>query len=303
MQQDFDPRDLEPTLPSEEPKGRRWLPATIALVALGGFSGIVWYAYNQGASQSNGGAVPLVQADAGPLKTRPTDPGGMDVPNQDKLILNGQAVDVAGGKVERLLPPPEAPLAKPALPSAVAAAPQPQTPQIAATVPPALTAGRPAAPAPAPQASPILVPSPAPQVAATTPRATVQTAPQPQPVVARPATPPPAPAAQAPAPVAAKPPAPVTPPPAATPTPTAAASAGRGGKVQLGAVKSEAAATAEWAKLQKTHPELAALSMSVAKVEIPNKGTYYRIQAGPAADAAAVCGAVKARGQDCLVVR
>lgn len=53
----------------------------------------------------------------------------------------------------------------------------------------------------------------------------------------------------------------------------------------------------------KTHPELAALSMSVAKVD-PDKGTYYRIQAGPAAeDAAAVCGAVKARGQDCLVVR
>lgn len=296
MQQDFDPRDLEPTLPSEEPKGRRWLPATIALVALGGFSGIVWYAYNQGASQSNGGAVPLVQADAGPLKTRPTDPGGMDVPNQDKLILNGQAVDVAGGKVERLLPPPEAPMAKPV-------APQPQAPQIAAATPPALNAARPAAPAPAQQqASPILVPSPAPQVAAA-PRATVQTTPQPQPVVARPATPPPAPAAQAPAPVAAKPPAPVATPPAATPTPAAAASAGRGGKVQLGAVKSEAAATAEWAKLQKTHPELAALSMSVAKVEIPNKGTYYRIQAGPAADAAAVCGAVKARGQDCLVVR
>ena len=297
MQQDFDPRDLEPTLPSEEPKGRRWLPATIALVALGGFSGIVWYAYNQGASQSNGGAVPLVQADAGPLKTRPTDPGGMDVPNQDKLILNGQAVDVAGGKVERLLPPPEAPMAKPV-------APQPQAAQIAAAAPPALNAARPAPPAPAQQqASPILVPSPAPQVAAAAPRATVQTAPQPQPVVARPATPPPAPAAQAPAPVAAKPPAPVAAPPATAPTPAAAASAGRGGKVQLGAVKSEAAATAEWAKLQKTHPELAALSISVAKVEIPNKGTYYRIQAGPAADAAAVCGAVKARGQDCLVVR
>lgn len=295
MQQDFDPRDLEPTLPSEEPKGRRWLPATIALVALGGFSGIVWYAYNQGASQSNGAAVPLVQADTGPLKTRPTDPGGLDVPNQDKLILNGQPVDVAGGKVERLLPPPEAPLAKPTAPPSQAA-------QVATAVPPALTAGRSAAPAPAQQASPILVPSTAAQVASA-PRATVQTAPQPQPVVARPATPPPAPATQAPAPVAAKPPAPVTPPPAATPTPAAAASAGRGGKVQLGAVKSEAAASAEWAKLQKTHPELAALAMSVAKVEIPNKGTYYRIQAGPAADAAAVCGAVKARGQDCLVVR
>ncbi|KJV08924.1 hypothetical protein VZ95_14710, partial [Elstera litoralis] len=81
------------------------------------------------------------------------------------------------------------------------------------------------------------------------------------------------------------------------------ASAPRGAKVQLGAVKSEAAASAEWAKLQKANPELANLSMSVAKVEIPNKGTYYRIQAGPVADGGSVCAALKARGQDCLIVR
>ncbi|MFY7777671.1 MAG: SPOR domain-containing protein [Elstera sp.] len=298
MQQDFDPRDLEPALPSEEPKGRRWLPATIALVALGGFSGIVWYAYNQGASTSNGGAVPLVQADAGPLKSRPTDPGGLEVPNQDKLILNGQAVDGAPGKVERMLPPPEAPIAKPAL--AATPTPPPAQPQIATATPPALTGARPQAPA-AQQTSPILVPNQ--QQANAVPRAVPQTSPQgtpvPQPVVSRPAPVPQAPAVQAPAPVAAKPPA-VQPAPAATP---AAAGTTRGAKVQLGAVKSEAAASAEWAKMQKANPELANLSMSVAKVEIPNKGTYYRIQAGPVADGGSVCAALKARGQDCLIVR
>lgn len=291
MQQDFDPRDLEPTLPSEEPKGRRWLPATIALVALGGFSGIVWYAYSQGANTAPSGAVPLVQADAGPLKTRPTDPGGMEVPNQDKLILNGQAVDTAAGRVERLLPPPEAPLAKPNIPPAVAVAAQP-APQVATAVPPALNAPRSQA------AAPVAQPAPSAQVAAA-PRAAVQTVPTaPQPVVARPASPPPASATQTPIAAATKPQVPATAAPSVTP-----AAAGRGGKVQLGAVKSEAAAAAEWGKLQKAHPELAALSMSIAKVDIPNKGTYYRIQAGPTADAAAVCGAVKARGQDCLVVR
>lgn len=294
MQQDFDPRDLEPALPSEEPKGRRWLPATIALVALGGFSGIVWYAYNQGASTSNGGAVPLVQADAGPLKSRPTDPGGLEVPNQDKLILNGQAVDGAPGKVERMLPPPEAPIAKPAL--AATPTPAPAQPQIATALPPAVNGARPQG-----QPSPILVPNQ--QQANAVPRAApqppVQATPVPQPVVSRPAPAPQAPAAQAPAPVVAKPPA-VQPAPAATP---AAASAARGAKVQLGAVKSEAAASAEWAKMQKANPELANLSMSVAKVEIPSKGTYFRIQAGPVADGGAVCAALKARGQDCLIVR
>ncbi len=150
MQQDFDPRDLEPTLPSEEPKGRRWLPATIALVALGGFSGIVWYAYNQGANTATGGAVPLVQADAGPLKARPSDPGGMEVPNQDKLILNGQAVDTAAGRV---LPPPEAPLAKPSVPPVMAAtAPQP-APQASPAVPPVLTSPRATSGTPTPQPS------------------------------------------------------------------------------------------------------------------------------------------------------
>ncbi len=295
MQQDFDPRDLEPALPSEEPKGRRWLPATIALVALGGFSGIVWYAYSQGASQSTGGAVPLVQADAGPLKSRPTDPGGLEVPNQDKLILNGQAVDGTSGKVERMLPPPEAPIAKPSL----AAAPPAPPPQVANAVPPALNAPRPQGPVQ--QASPILVPNQ--QQAAVVPRAVTpppgQAAPVPQPVVSRPGAAPQVPVGQTPAPVVAKPPAAQT-PPVATP---AAAGVTRGAKVQLGAVKSEAAASAEWAKLQKAHPELSSLSMSVAKVEIPNKGTYYRIQAGPVNDGASVCGAVKARGQDCLVVR
>ncbi len=293
MQQDFDPRDLEPALPSEEPKGRRWLPATIALVALGGFSGIVWYAYSQGGNPSNGGAVPLVQAEAGPLKARPTDPGGLEVPNQDKLILNGQVVDSTSGKVERMLPPPEAPIAKPNLTVAPPA-------QLAAAVPPVLNALRPQGQAQ--QTYPSLVPAPQ-QQAAAVPRATTpppaQASPVPQPVVSRPGAAPQAPVGQTAAPVVAKPPAVQAPPPA---TPVAAG-ATRGAKVQLGAVKSEAAASAEWVKLKKTHPELANLSMSLAKVEIPNKGTYYRIQAGPVSDGASVCGAVKARGQDCLVVR
>ncbi len=297
MQQDFDPRDLEPAMPSEEPKGRRWLPATIALVALGGFSGIVWYAYSQGGNPSNGGAVPLVQAEAGPLKARPTDPGGLEVPNQDKLILNGQVVDSASGKVERMLPPPESPIAKPNL----AGAPPSASPsQVATALPPALTAQRPQGQAQ--QTSPSLVPAPQ-QQAAAVPRVVtpppVQATPVPQSVVSRPGALPQAPVGQAVAPVVAKPPA-VQTPPSATPV---AAGATRGAKVQLGAVKSEAAASAEWVKLKKAHPELASLSMSVAKVEIPNKGTYYRIQAGPVSDGASVCGAVKARGQDCLVVR
>lgn len=67
------------------------------------------------------------------------------------LILNGQAVDVAGGKAGTAIAAARSADGQPA-------APQPQAPQIAAATPPALNAARPAAPAPAQQqASPILV--------------------------------------------------------------------------------------------------------------------------------------------------
>lgn len=79
-----------------------------ALVVSGVFAAAIMYAYSwsvsqQGARDEN---LPVVEAEPGPEKVKPDDPGGMDVPYQDQLVLNQDAGD---GEVEQLLPPPEEP--------------------------------------------------------------------------------------------------------------------------------------------------------------------------------------------------
>jgi cell division septation protein DedD len=87
---------------------RRLVQGGIALLAVVLFLGVVWYAYTWGSRGAATGDVPVVAAQDRPEKVEPEDPGGMDVPHQDKLVLNQ---DGAGGdgQVERLLPPPEEP--------------------------------------------------------------------------------------------------------------------------------------------------------------------------------------------------
>ncbi|MDP6707657.1 MAG: SPOR domain-containing protein [Alphaproteobacteria bacterium] len=91
----------------------RGLPVTIAAVAVGVFGASLWYAYYQGTQNAPGGEPPLVKADARPTKMKPAEPGGMKVPNQDKLVYQRMLASQPGKRVERLLPTPEAPLAKP----------------------------------------------------------------------------------------------------------------------------------------------------------------------------------------------
>ncbi len=75
--------------------------------------------------------------------------------------------------------------------------------------------------------------------------------------------------------------------------------------VQLGAVKTEADAKAQWPKLQKLHPSLASLSLRIQKADTP-KGVFYRIQAGPLATSAAreACAEINAKKSGgCLVAK
>jgi len=92
----------------------------------------------------------------------------------------------------------------------------------------------------------------------------------------------------------------------ATPTRTAALPAGAT-LVQLAAVREAAAAQAEWARLQSRHGAvLGGLTPRYEQVDIPDRGLFTRIQAGPFADAAAAaraCETLKAEGQGCFVVR
>jgi cell division septation protein DedD len=121
----------------------------------------VWYRLSGGHPSS--GDIPLIRADTDPVKVKPDDPGGMEIPNRDRFVFN----PTGNMPVERLLPPPETPLPRPATTSTptppatspTVAAPAVQTP----TAAPALATAKSAAPAvvapPPPETAAIPAPS------------------------------------------------------------------------------------------------------------------------------------------------
>ncbi len=100
----------------ERPGGLRRIALLSALVVvLFGFAGIVWYAYEQYRISAGDGQVPLVRADSDPVRVRPDDPGGLEVPHRDRLVLEEPrqpGSDEDGGEAA-VLPPPEEPIARP----------------------------------------------------------------------------------------------------------------------------------------------------------------------------------------------
>lgn len=93
----------------QEPR-RRLIPAAITVIGLLLFAGIVWYAYSWGRSDGASEAIPVVQAPDEPEKERPENPGGLEVPYQDTLVLNPGNGQGEEQDAERLLPPPEEPV-------------------------------------------------------------------------------------------------------------------------------------------------------------------------------------------------
>ena len=82
--------------------------------------------------------------------------------------------------------------------------------------------------------------------------------------------------------------------------------AGSGAKVQLYSARARDGALAAWARLSAEEKDLlGSLTHRVVKVEISKRGVFYRLRAGPLADKAAarrLCGLLKGRGRDCLVL-
>lgn len=102
--------------------GRRLVLSSVTLGALAGVTVFAWYAYSQNLHGGHENAPPLLKAEAGPVKIRPKDPGGMDPPHQDKFIYDRLAPDRAGAEPEVLLPRPEDPMAPPAVRAETSAA-------------------------------------------------------------------------------------------------------------------------------------------------------------------------------------
>jgi hypothetical protein len=305
-------------------RGRRMrnrLMVLAAIVVIVGGAAWAWVASHPAPD----GPVPVITAETTPEKVKPEDEGGMQVPNQNVEILNGQP---ATAEQPAIAAPPEQPVSPPMTETTDEANAAAQAPAVTDAVPtvdapsipsvsapdPSQTAAAPAPAVSAPVVSPPVVSEAETQQAAPAP---AEPTPAPATTAEQPADEPAASAAAtstAKAPEAAPEPAPA--PKAAEPTQTAAAptapaapsvapTAGGGSRIQLAAVKSEALAKAEWAKLQKAHPALlGGLTLNVQAVD-KNGSKLYRIQAGPLTKAQAkdLCTQLKAQKQDCIVAK
>lgn len=153
---------------------------------------------------------------------------------------------------------------------------------------------------------------PAPPVEAAPPPPPMVAAPPPALLAAAPAAVAPAavapPAATAPAAPTAKP-APVTAAPSAKPAQVAEIPPAlkKGYRLQLGAVRDPEAAKQAWERMKERHADLLGrLTFVAERVDLGERGVFYRIQAGPLADEAHAerdCNELKRRGVSCILVR
>ncbi|GAB5469114.1 MAG: hypothetical protein Kilf2KO_21440 [Rhodospirillales bacterium] len=288
----------------EQRPARRWLfPLVIALVALVGFAAVLIYAL-QGDGPRGSGEAPVLQAQNPVDKIKPSEPGGLQVPNRDVEVLNQAPALPEPGSVV-LQPPPEEPQPLPP-------APEPEPAAVAATgdtagvtiTPPGQSASADPAggdtasePRPTRLAGPALAIPPRPTAKLDGREASVAAS------LAAPAGTAAAQAAPAAQPAAA---APEAAPQAAAITAPAAGGAGGGFLVQLAALTSAAAADQSWQSVSSRHASLlGSLTPSVQRAEIAGRGTFFRLRAGPLesrAAAASLCEKLKAAGQACIVV-
>ena len=125
----------------------RFLPIILAVGALVVFAIVVVIAYSGGDEEQVAVAPAPTLAPEQTVKIEPENPGGMTIPDQDKLVYNQMNQGAADEKVENLLPPPEAPQTPPAA-GTPAPAGQPEADVTLPTVP---QTPAPEAPAPAPK--------------------------------------------------------------------------------------------------------------------------------------------------------
>ncbi|MFA6022284.1 MAG: SPOR domain-containing protein, partial [Rhodospirillales bacterium] len=264
---------------------RNWLILGGAVLTVGVAVAVGWRLIAGGGDSANG--IRVISADQRPIKIRPDDRGGMQVPNQDKLVYGRLEQSDGDAKVERLLPAAEQPVpprpapmqtpAKPAapVPEVLKPPPAPVMPPMSAPAPVVKPVETMVPPAPAPVAAPTPAPTPA--------KVAVTPSPAAPPVKAAPA-PNPAPA------------------PALAPAKSAALASGDY-LVQLGALRSAPDAEKEWGRIQRANGDvLGGLKSDVVQVDLGAKGVFWRLRAGPLNEQSArhVCGELKTRNQGCM---
>lgn len=101
--------------------------------------------------------------------------------------------------------------------------------------------------------------------------------------------------------------APAKPKPISPPAPAANVSDAGRVTVQLGAFRTRVNAEGGWQRLRAAHPDqLGDRALIMRETDLGDRGIYYRVRTGPFADVAAAkafCAQLRARNQNCLVIR
>jgi hypothetical protein len=292
----------------DEEGSRLPLLIVIGLLVFAMFAGVVWLAYTQGVAKGRSDAPRMIVADTGPVKIAPSNPGGTQTPYTGLKIYQAPAPADDPNDEESSTPAPT-PAGSSAQTAAAPATSPSLAPVIRPSAPPAdATPKAAAAPTPAPAVTKLAQtapPKPAP--VATSSTASDETA---APTESRVATKPPAKLSPvvsqtAPKPIITKSAAVATPAPAETQTPKPAASGGAY-LLQIGAYKSEEEATGAWHAYQAKHPLVGGYESDIKKVDLGDKGTWYRLRVGSFTDksaASALCDKLKADGGNCFLAK
>ena len=274
-------------MPSENSARRTGLTiAVICITTVLVLGGGYWYAAVWRHLPDPDSGPPLLVPQEGPVRVKPDDPGGLDIPHQDKLVYGHLDPDGAPKEtVERLLPPPETS-------SGVVASEQrikSKANQIADAMPERIAAPELPTPSDVSDIPTPVLPENAPPDSSSDPQTAEtgssfknsegdsnqrnsspdknQISNQDKPVV--------------------------------VPNPEFF-------RVQLGAFRSDVAAQNGWKTLSKEFPDiLSALKGEIIRADLGAQGIYYRIQAGMLEKEAAqkICRQLSAQKKECLVVK
>jgi cell division septation protein DedD len=259
---DFGRASIESQEPPAFGKMRRFVvPALVGCAAFLVMAAIALVAFKLFDNDDASRAIAVIEADSTPEKVKPEEPGGLDVPNQDNLLLNEPAETGKVKEVEQLLPPPEEPLARSDVEAAAAAQQAQQAQQSGGTAPLVSTETRQGLGGTAAEGA-----TGGEQVAAAVP-------------------------------------------PTATAVPSEPVPAqfeGTPFAIQFASLRTMDKAQDMWRRLQARYPDLLGdMALNVDRVDLGDRGIFFRVQAGPVpnrATAEDMCGQLKARQQDCIVV-
>lgn len=260
--------------------------------------------------------VPVIRRPQEPVKIKPTEPGGMEILNQDKTVYDmiDNSSEETASKVEQVLPAPE----EPKLPTV---APETITEIVEQTETVTVTEAPKPEPvtAPAPQveeeeyyyynpAAPVVESTPAPTVDDTptpvveeAPAPTVDDTPDRDYTLGVPRVQDEDPFKQQDVEVAE---APKVETPKVVEAPKAVAAPTGVWQIQLASSKNKDAIEKSWTPTVKKYPVLEGLTYEVETADLEFDGTFYRLKAGSFADKAEadkICNEIKSQGGSCLV--